>query len=866
MNYESISAAIDKVSPFLRSFLIENEILSEGSSDRLEQFVCPNPDHDDTAPSANLVAKGTKAYCHGCKQTFDIFHINHWLNNVPMSGAGFVFNNLQPLCEKYEVDFSPGSLNEEQKFKMDSYRAYALASSYISNQLWSKELESYINSRGLNTAQAKELGIGVVSDYANLYSFLRTSFSDVFLKEIGFNKRSMFSPYSVVFSIKDDSGTPVGFISRNINHTQKLEAYEAGGRRGVPPRKYDSSPERNRIFYKKSVLFGLDKALKENPEELYVFEGQFDWAIAQANGLKNSVALSGTALTPDHLRLLRKHKISSIVLVLDDDNTGNETLKKLLLGDKNNPGILSSTTFLRTFVLTLPDGHDPNSYIVEHGFKAFSDLEKVDSFQWCLNQYETDFDPLKISESMIPFILREPNHISRESMILSLSEFTGLSVRSIEAEVTRREDLASADVQKEKEQIVEEALREFQYGAGEGTQILRNALERIETLDIAKDVDTLSIDETVTAVLEQIEKEESLEGPQGFKLGRLSHFEHDLNGEIEGVVIAIGGVPNTGKTAVQSQLAKELIENNEDVVVIVQTIDDTRAQFIRRLVVQIAIDEAIRLGLPLAETITLNKIANPKFYEAEYPTENKGLSDIREFAYKKLLDWIKTGRLHIKDTTHGANLVLLERLCKKVKDDNPGKKIVAVLDNFHKTQDFANLDERSSVKRRSQFLKTNIAQGLGITVISTFEYKKVETGKRPTNNDLRDAVNIEYDINYLCNMYSPLKAAQDTGQENSCDLWHGSEFSKMPIVEGGIGKNKITAAKNTKYFLFYPSQSRFECLSAEEVEAVRNRNRSTSDPDENRKVIWKRGVPMPVVEEDNSSLSKISSELQEVPF
>lgn len=1296
MDVNSVSIALERVRPSLFKYLCDEGIIAGERVTEKDSFLCPNPNHEDTSPSAKILPGGKKGYCHGCERTFDVLQLNHWLKEVPISGFGFIVNNLAPLCEKYEVDFELGDLSEADRFKLDSIRAYRLVADYIVEQLWSDELKEYVEARGLDIEFCRSIGIGVVANYRSMYAMLRENFTAVFLRDIGFEKQAMFSPSSVIFTIRDHTGMPVGFISRDTKHEEKKEAWESAGRRGAPPRKYDASPEKSRIFFKRQLLFGLSQAKFENElDPLYVFEGQFDWAIAHKNGVKNCVALGGTSFTPDYLSVMRRQGIERIVLALDGDTTGEATLKKLLLGTKDEPGMLTSCSFLRVGVLKLPEGYDPHAFILEKGVDAFKELEVEDSFEWALHQQDPQTDQLSACEYMLPFVLTEMNHLRREQMVNMLSDATGISPTAINDEVHRREDQNSAVIEREKEQIAEEALRELKYGESASSHILRAAAERMDALDEIHNVDLLSIDETITALDEQMEKEFMLEGPQGFTYGKLTHLQEDLNGEMAGTVLAIGGVPNTGKcrrfddkilqtdgsfktiediykeqsgsvitmdsafslglgyisqyydsgviptldfvldcgledhssfnhpyytpqgwkkaselvvgdyvaivkqhrcfdklrsplnkneiiilssllaeggltgsavkftnqdndlrlmfeqacleewpgvsfryegqnditicvvdkdridnrvidfcrkhniwghkatekqipqdifrcskedlalflsvffscdgwvhersdgrgfevsislanqemitqlrhlllrfglstkikhstssytgsnqrfdrwtialrdydsvnsfnaqigfalaektkklelllenfessrgyyqsypvwdqleaaiakagvsfteacrkafgekriwtenrwktvsvyrpkkdqslsrhalrelafaledqdlinlvdgdivfdqivsiedgglqqcydltvpdthnfvandivvhnTAIQSQLAKELVEFNDDTIVVVQTIDDTRPQFNRRFAVQWAQEYAEKEGLLLANNITLNKIANPKFWQASYPTENQGLDACREFGYSQLRKYLKEGRLYIKDTTHGATLVFLERLVKKAIKDNPGMKVVVILDNFHKAQDFANLDERSAVKRKSQFLKTSIAQGFGVTVFSTFEYKKVETGRRPTNNDLRDAVNIEYDINYLINLFSPLKAAQDTGKEDDCELWHGSPYNKSPIIEGDIGKNKINNNKGRKHFKFYPAQSRYECLSEDEVATIGAYNRGLKATEEGYEgdFVWKKGKRVPILRPE----VPVSAE-DEVPF
>lgn len=851
MRTSDIEEALRLVRPNLFPFMVEEGYLNGSSPSIKDYFLCPNPQHKDTGPSAHILAGGIKGYCHGCQRTFDILTINHWKNNAPLSGMGFITNNLMPLCVKYDIPFELGDLTEEDRFKIDCHNACRLASDYITGQEWPAHLASYVEERGLTVDFCKSVGIGVVPDYEKFEAFMKETYTTVFLREASFLRPGMFGANNIVFTIKDATGAPVAFISRDMKFEEKHKAWADRGKVGAPPRKYDSTSESNRIYFKRELLFGFSEFLNERTEDqpLVLFEGQFDWAIARHLGMKNCVALGGKNVTPQHLALLRKHKVSRIILVLDGDASGLEGTRKLLLGDKDTPGMLASSSFCKVFVVTLPQGEDPNSFILKYGLQAFIDLEAVDAFEWALGQQDEAQDPIRTCEVVIPFILAEPNLIRREKMIELLSEVTGSSVKAIEDELIRREDNTVAQIEKEKKAIGEEALREFQYGNA-NPQVLRLALERMEELDRVTVADPLSIDETLYALDEQVASEAALTGPSGYRFSRLTNLQIALNGDCKGVVLAIGGVANTGKTAMQSQLAKELVECNDNSIVIAHTIDDNRVQFNRRLAVQFAVDEAIRIGSPLAETLTLNKMANPSFWVEQYPVENRGLMELREFGYKKLRKFIEEGRLHVKDMTHGSTVSFLEKMVRKACKDFPGMDIVALLDNFHKTQDFGEQDERTATKRKSQYLKTNIAQAYGVTIFSTFEYKKIETGNRPTNNDLREAVNIEYDINYLEHLFSPLNAAFNTGQEEKCQLWHGQPYNKLPIIEGDIGKNKVTEVKNVRhYYKFFPPQSRYIAISGEEAMAIQEMNKLDVAREEGRSVIWKNGRKIEIAKE-----------------
>ncbi len=868
--FADATAAIESIRPYLKEFLVEHEVEFQQNG----YFRCINPRHDDQSPSAHILPCGTKAYCHGCGATYDILTSNSWLNKAPDGGFGFLAENLLPLCQKYSVPYEIGDLTEEDKFIIDARRLCRNISDYITAQEWPQTHIDYISERGLTVEYCRSNGIGVIQDYSTFYGLMHESYTNAFLKEADLTRKSLFSPKNILFTLRDEHGSPVGFAARNTQWESEYSDYVSRGKSGAPPMKYNTSSGSNRIYRKSEILYGFNDFIstREGEIPLYILEGQFDRDALAFNGLRNSVALCGTAFTSSHLNLLKRNRVSRVVLLLDSDDAGANQVKKLLIGTPDKPGLLSNTSSVKVSVLTLPEGHDPNSYILEFGINSFKKLKHETAFEWVLRTQDPSQDPLDVCETMIPLILKEDNVLIREDMIKSLISVVGYSKKAIEEEIARREDTVAAKILQEKKSIVEDALRQVQYTDGSGEDVLKTALTQIEQLDIVVGQDVLSVSETVTALDIQIASESELEGPSGFKFGKLQHFQDALNGPCEGTVIGLGGVANTGKSSLQSQIAKELVEENEDTIVILHTIDDNRVQMNRRLATQFAVDEAERIGSPTE--ITLNKIANPKYWinHPQYGCENEDLSELRSVGYSKLRDFMKEGRLHVKDMTHGVTLDLLERMVKRATEDNPDSKVVVILDNFHKTGGFSNLDERSAVKRKSAMLKTGIAQTYGITVFSTFEYKKVETGKRPSNSDLRDAVNIEYDLNYLEHLFSELKAAKDTGKEDECYNWHGPSYSKMPIIEGDVGKNKITEFTGRHHYKFYPAQSRYECLSPDEAFSIAEMKKMESssiggDDENQRDWAWKNGKRVDIIRNEATSPRTIKEMLaDDIPF
>ena len=161
----------------------------------------------------------------------------------------------------------------------------------------------------------------------------------------------------LLFSIHDAQGRPVGIGGRVLPELGLTS-----------PAKYVNSPE-TPLFTKSKLLYGLDLAReslrKTKPPTALVMEGYTDVIAAHQFGFQNAVAVLGTALGEEHVKILKRH-CDRIILVLDGDEAGTRRANEVL------ELFVAAQADLR--ILTLPDGLDPCDYLQKHGAAAFSEL------------------------------------------------------------------------------------------------------------------------------------------------------------------------------------------------------------------------------------------------------------------------------------------------------------------------------------------------------------------------------------------------------------------------------------------------------------------------------------------------------------
>jgi len=170
----------------------------------------------------------------------------------------------------------------------------------------------------------------------------------------------------LMFPIRDTRGRCIGFGARSMKSEDKP--------------KYLNSPETS--YYQKSqVLYGLYEGLSSirKLRRLIFVEGYLDVIRLHENGFEDAVAPCGTALTPEHLKIVRRYA-DTVILLFDGDTAGkNAALKhaNLLL-----PHALES------FIVTLPEGDDPDTFLLKHGKAGFDELleQKVPALDYLVQQ------------------------------------------------------------------------------------------------------------------------------------------------------------------------------------------------------------------------------------------------------------------------------------------------------------------------------------------------------------------------------------------------------------------------------------------------------------------------------------------------
>ena len=312
--------------------------------------VCPF--HDDSNPSM-CVSREKQIYtCFSCHATGNVFTFLMNYEHIDFK------ETLRYLGEKVGVNVS-GIQIKQKSNKFDKlYDAYKFSVKYFQNNLsssYGKLAKNYLASRGITDEIIKEFEIGLSLEMRDDLTklLLKKDYELSTLNRIGlssddhdiYNDRIMFPLYDV-------SGNVVGFSGR---------IYKDNGQN-----KYLNTKETD-IFKKGEMLYHYHIAREECrlKKSVIVMEGFMDVIRASTIGIKNTVALMGTALTKEQIALLKRLS-NNIILCLDGDGPGVKAATSI--GEELlNQGV-------EVKVVMLPDNDDPDSFIIKHGKERFEGL------------------------------------------------------------------------------------------------------------------------------------------------------------------------------------------------------------------------------------------------------------------------------------------------------------------------------------------------------------------------------------------------------------------------------------------------------------------------------------------------------------
>ncbi len=399
------------------------------------------PFHNEKTPSFTVSPAKGIFKCFGCGKGGNVvnFIMEHESLKYPEA--------LKWLARKYNIDIVEEEESEEQKLLKDERESMmivsAFAHKYFMRMLWEENEGrtiglSYFRERGFRDDILKKFEVGYAPDGKAPFTetALRQGYKIDFLEKTGLTIkrddwiRDRFAG-RIIFPVHNLAGRVIAFGGRVL----KKDTQEA---------KYLNSPE-SEIYHKSSVLYGLFQAKREmsKASECYLVEGYTDVLSMHQAGIFNVVASSGTALTVEQIRLIKRFT-PNITIIYDGDEAG---IKASLRGID-----LVLEEGMNVKVLLLPEGEDPDSYTRKTGASGFQEYIAANEtdfirFKTKLLMKNTENDPIaraRLITEIIRSVAVIPDTITRSVYIKECSTLLGVS-----------EDILYSEVRKQKLKQVE---------------------------------------------------------------------------------------------------------------------------------------------------------------------------------------------------------------------------------------------------------------------------------------------------------------------------------------------------------------------------------------------------------------------------
>ncbi|TSC88777.1 MAG: DNA primase [Parcubacteria group bacterium Gr01-1014_3] len=298
-----------------------------------KNFKARCPFHQEKSASFIVSPEKQVWHCFGCNTGGDILSFVMKYENIEFLEA------LKILAEKAGVDLQRFGNSDQKKFNI-LYDINQAAVKFFQEALrhaQGKQVMDYLIQRGLKPETISDFEIGFAPDSfdALLQYLIKSRFSTADIERAGLIFKSQRGNYidrfrnRVMFPLRNAFGKVVGFTGRILpGAAPQGGASLAQDGRETP--KYVNSPE-TQIFNKSKILFGFDKtksAIRDSKSAVLV-EGQMDLIMAWQDGIQNIIATSGTALTVDHLKAIRRIA-DNLIVAFDQDEAGQAATEKAI--------------------------------------------------------------------------------------------------------------------------------------------------------------------------------------------------------------------------------------------------------------------------------------------------------------------------------------------------------------------------------------------------------------------------------------------------------------------------------------------------------------------------------------------------------
>ena len=385
------------------------------------QGLCPF--HDERTPSFSVNPQDKLYYCFGCGEKGDVFTFLQEKEGLQFGEA------VEALADRFGVEVErereDPRLEEQRKRRVRLGELLDRTAAYYVKYLWesdeAEKARAYLLGRGLSEESLRAFEVGFAPNRWDTIVMRgqQGGYSQAELVAAGLVKQGQKGGWMdhfrarIMFPIRDARGRMQGFGGRATRQEQRA--------------KYVNSPD-GELFHKSRLLYGIDKARAAIAKKgrAVVVEGYTDVIAAHQAGLEETVAVMGTAITPDQVKLLAAHT-EEVVLAMDADRAGREAMLRAQH--------VASGKRVRLRVAAMPEGEDPADMLGGEGpgSSAAERFERLvgGAVELSVFHVGTLLDEADLSspdgrdralDEVVPVLKAMPDSITREELVREVGE------------------------------------------------------------------------------------------------------------------------------------------------------------------------------------------------------------------------------------------------------------------------------------------------------------------------------------------------------------------------------------------------------------------------------------------------------------
>jgi DNA primase len=390
------------------------------------------PFHQEKTPSFTVSPDKQIFHCFGCHEGGNVF-------TFLMKHQGISFPEaVKMLARRYGITLPREEWSPEQE-KAESERQRLLSVNAMAAEFFhrcltedqkGKSAREYMAKRGLTKEITEMFRLGYApAGWDNLVNCLeRKKVSLPVAEQAGLVVKKQTGGYydrfrsRIMFPIADVTGRVIAFGGRVMDDS-------------LP--KYMNSPE-TPVYNKRRVLYGLESARQKCRETgtVYITEGYMDFLAVYRHGIENVVATLGTSMTVEHVRLLKGY-VTKAVMVFDSDEAGVKAARRGI-------DLFAEEKGIKPFILSLPEGHDPDSYLMAHGAESFlriaADAQEAMLYliREAIRKHGLSVDgKLRVVSEMEPVLAGIDDDLARSLYLKELAERVGIEERAVMDRVSK---------------------------------------------------------------------------------------------------------------------------------------------------------------------------------------------------------------------------------------------------------------------------------------------------------------------------------------------------------------------------------------------------------------------------------------------